>query len=74
MINRLKRKDRRSKMERSFEHLGMKARHWPATEGNTLTHKLCQMGIKMLPGYEDPIEEVGKINHERPSQQERPSM
>lgn len=56
MINLLRRPERREKMERSFQEIGLKVEHVPAFDGQKLTHEsLLEMGVRFLPGYADPF-------------------
>ncbi|KAL7741179.1 hypothetical protein ACLKA6_018203 [Drosophila palustris] len=55
MINLLRRPERREKMERLFDEIGLDVEHFPAVDGKQLNAQLVQqMGISFLPGYEDP--------------------
>ncbi|XP_034471649.1 glycosyltransferase 25 family member [Drosophila innubila] len=55
MINLLRRPERREKMERIFNEIGLDVEHFPAVDGKELNAQLVQqMGISFLPGYEDP--------------------
>lgn len=56
MINLLRRPERRIKMERSFKELGLNVEHVAAVDGKKLTQEyLDEIGVKYLPGYEDPF-------------------
>ncbi|KAI0216722.1 Glycosyltransferase 25 family member [Lamellibrachia satsuma] len=62
MINLERRPDRRYKMFRCFEELGIQAKTVSAVDGQKLNDSYLQsLGVKMLPGYEDPY-------HKRPRQ------
>ncbi|XP_016989280.1 glycosyltransferase 25 family member [Drosophila rhopaloa] len=55
MINLKRRPERREKMEQLFEELGIEAEYFPAVDGKELTtDRLQEMGVRFLPGYEDP--------------------
>lgn len=55
MINLKRRPERREKMERLFDEIGIEAEHFPAVDGKELsTERLLEMGVRFLPGYEDP--------------------
>uniref|UniRef100_A0A0K8VBZ6 Glycosyltransferase 25 family member n=1 Tax=Bactrocera latifrons TaxID=174628 RepID=A0A0K8VBZ6_BACLA len=55
MINLERRPERRAKMEKLFLELGLDVEYFPAVDGKNLTTELLEdMGIKFLPGYEDP--------------------
>ncbi|XP_052854466.1 glycosyltransferase 25 family member [Drosophila gunungcola] len=55
MINLKRRPERREKMEQLFEELGIEAEYFPAVDGKELTtERLQEMGVRFLPGYEDP--------------------
>ncbi|XP_020812456.1 glycosyltransferase 25 family member [Drosophila serrata] len=55
MINLKRRPERREKMERLFEELGIEAEYFEAVDGKELTEdRLQEMGVGFLPGYEDP--------------------
>lgn len=55
MINLERRPERREKMERLFDELGLLVNHFSAVDGKQLNAQLVQqMGISFLPGYEDP--------------------
>lgn len=55
MINLLRRPERRIKMEKSFRELGLEVEHFPAVDGRDLSLDIIEkMGIRFLPGYEDP--------------------
>ncbi|KAI8043038.1 hypothetical protein M5D96_004363 [Drosophila gunungcola] len=51
MINLKRRPERREKMEQLFEELGIEAEYFPA---ELTTERLQEMGVRFLPGYEDP--------------------
>lgn len=56
MINLLRRPERRIKMERSFQELGLDVEHVPAIDGQILTTEyLDELDVKFLPGYADPF-------------------
>ncbi|XP_060654713.1 glycosyltransferase 25 family member [Drosophila nasuta] len=55
MINLLRRPERREKMERLFDEIGLDVQHFAAVDGKELNaQRVQQMGISFLPGYEDP--------------------
>ncbi|XP_017043782.1 glycosyltransferase 25 family member [Drosophila ficusphila] len=55
MINLKRRPERREKMEQLFEELGIETEYFPAVDGKELTtERLQEMGVRFLPGYEDP--------------------
>lgn len=55
MINLKRRPERRAKMEELFEELGIEAEYFEAVDGKELTtERLQEMGVRFLPGYEDP--------------------
>ncbi|XP_017007007.2 glycosyltransferase 25 family member [Drosophila takahashii] len=55
MINLKRRPERRAKMEELFKELGIEAEYFPAVDGKELTtERLQEMGVRFLPGYEDP--------------------
>ncbi|XP_023300463.2 glycosyltransferase 25 family member [Lucilia cuprina] len=55
MINLERRPERREKMEKLFNVLGLDVEYFPAVDGQKLNHHILkEMGIKFLPGYEDP--------------------
>ncbi|XP_028515953.1 probable inactive glycosyltransferase 25 family member 3 [Exaiptasia diaphana] len=55
VINLKRRPLRRKRMVASLAELGIKAKFIDAVDGKTLTNRqIKEMGIKMLPGYEDP--------------------
>ncbi|XP_016963573.1 glycosyltransferase 25 family member [Drosophila biarmipes] len=55
MINLKRRPERRAKMEELFQELGIDAEYFEAVDGKELTaERLQEMGIRFLPGYEDP--------------------
>ncbi|XP_062136533.1 glycosyltransferase 25 family member [Drosophila sulfurigaster albostrigata] len=55
MINLLRRPERREKMERLFDEIGLDVQHFAAVDGKELdAQRVQQMGISFLPGYEDP--------------------
>jgi collagen beta-1,O-galactosyltransferase len=61
IINLLRRKERRDRMTKSLEILGLKAEFWAASDGKELTTEtLDKMGISFLPEYLDPY-------HKRPT-------
>ncbi|XP_065359671.1 glycosyltransferase 25 family member [Calliphora vicina] len=55
MINLERRPERREKMESLFKVLALDVEYFPAVDGQKLNHDLLkEMGVKFLPGYEDP--------------------
>lgn len=55
MINLKRRPERREKMEQLFAELGIEAEYFEAVDGKELTEdRLTEMGVRFLPGYEDP--------------------
>ncbi|XP_037956310.1 glycosyltransferase 25 family member-like [Teleopsis dalmanni] len=55
MINLNRRPERRLKMEKLFAILNLDVEHFPAVDGKELNLDIInEMGIKFLPGYEDP--------------------
>ncbi|XP_026843806.1 glycosyltransferase 25 family member [Drosophila persimilis] len=55
MINLERRPERRQKMENMFEEIGLQVEHFPAVDGKELNaDRVQEMGIRFLPGYEDP--------------------
>ncbi|XP_067613087.1 glycosyltransferase 25 family member [Eurosta solidaginis] len=55
MINLERRPERRTKMEKLFHEIGLDVEYFPAVDGKNLnTEVLQQLGVKFLPGYEDP--------------------
>ncbi|XP_017107204.2 glycosyltransferase 25 family member [Drosophila bipectinata] len=55
MINLERRPERRQKMEKLFDEIGLDVEHFPAVDGKELNIGVVkQMGITFMPGYEDP--------------------
>ncbi|KAI9587920.1 glycosyltransferase 25 family member [Glossina fuscipes] len=55
LINLERRPERRKKMLKLFEILGLEVEYFPAIDGKKLDHnKIQEMNIKFMPGYEDP--------------------
>ncbi|KPU73184.1 uncharacterized protein Dana_GF26781 [Drosophila ananassae] len=55
MINLERRPERREKMEKLFDEIGLDVEHFPAVDGKELNvERVKQMGITFMPGYEDP--------------------
>uniref|UniRef100_T1PAU5 Glycosyl transferase n=1 Tax=Musca domestica TaxID=7370 RepID=T1PAU5_MUSDO len=55
MINLERRPERREKMLKLFEALNLDVEYFPAVDGKRLTPEMIkELGIKFLPGYEDP--------------------
>ncbi|KFB49662.1 Glycosyltransferase 25 family member [Anopheles sinensis] len=60
MINLNRREERRTKMLKHFDLLGLDVEHFPAVDGKQLDDKkVHDLGIRFLPGYADPF-------HKRP--------
>uniref|UniRef100_A0A182WR15 Glycosyl transferase family 25 domain-containing protein n=1 Tax=Anopheles minimus TaxID=112268 RepID=A0A182WR15_9DIPT len=60
MINLDRRTERRTKMLKHFDLLGLDVEHFPAVDGKQLSDKkVHDLGIRFLPGYADPF-------HKRP--------
>ena len=60
IINLKRRMERRLRMEKTLEVIGLQAEFWEATDGRNLTGEgLREMGVTVMPGYKDPY-------HKRP--------
>lgn len=60
MINLVRRDERRKKMEKNFDLLGLDVEHFPAVDGKTMSEEwIKQQGIEFMPGFVDPY-------HDRP--------
>ncbi|KAK4539079.1 hypothetical protein RGQ29_031991 [Quercus rubra] len=56
IINLKRRPERRVRMEKTMEVIGLQAEFWDATDGQKLNPQtLTDMGITLMPGYSDPI-------------------
>lgn len=60
MINLVRRDERRKKMEKNFDLLGLEVEHFAAIDGKTMSEEwIKQQGIEFMPGFVDPY-------HDRP--------
>lgn len=60
MVNLVRRDERRKKMEKNFDLLGMEVEHFAAVDGKTMSEEwIKQQGIEFMPGFVDPY-------HDRP--------
>lgn len=57
IINLKRRPERRVRMEKTMEVIGLQAEFWDATDGRSLNPPaLADMGITLMPGYMDPVQ------------------
>uniref|UniRef100_A0A336MPN9 CSON004334 protein n=1 Tax=Culicoides sonorensis TaxID=179676 RepID=A0A336MPN9_CULSO len=55
MINLVRRVERRQKMEKNFDLLGLDVEHFAAVDGQTMNEEwIKQQGIEFMPGFVDP--------------------